>query len=157
MKCTLLWIGTNWQSRQSDSSPLNTDAEKRIKIFITFINEFNWCLSISAAFNMFKYIFLFIKNFLLLLELNIIICTHSVLAVFRRFLEDSFIYKHLSGIQLNNIFFTAERIQHLFNINTFNSKLLMIINHSFRPLNLADINLLMNSSVNLKLQKRHSF
>ena len=114
-ECTSLWIGINQQSRQSGSSPSDTDAERRIKVFIIFINEFNWHSSISAAFSTFKHMFLFIENFLLSLKLGVIICTHSALTVFRRFSKGSLIYKHLSGIQLNNIFCTAKRILHLFN------------------------------------------
>ena len=130
---------------------------KKIKILITLINEFSQHSSISAIFSTFKHTFLFIKNFLLSLKLSVIICTHSALAIFRRFSKNSLTHKHLSNIQLNNIFCTAGKIQYLFNINTFNNKLSMIINHSFRLLNLTDINLLMNSSASLKLQKRCSF
>ena len=157
MECTSLWVGTNQWNKQSGSSSLNTGAEKEIEILIILVNEFNWCSLISAASDIFKHMFLFIENFLLLLELSVIICAHSVLIIFRKFSENSFMHKCLSGIQFNNIFCTAERIQHLLNTDTFNSKLLIIINHSFRSLNLADISLLMNSPTNLKLQRRHPF
>ena len=157
MEYTSLWVGTNQQSRQSGSSPLNTDVKEKVEIFITLVSEFNQHLSISAVFSTFKHIFLFIKNFLLQLELSVIIHTHSALAVFERFSEDSLTHKYLSDILLNNIFCTAERILHLFNINAPDSKPSMAINCSFRSLNLANINLLMNLSANLKLQRKHSF
>ena len=153
MKCTLLWVGTNWWSRQSGSSPLNTGAEKGIEIFIIFVNKYNQHLSVSAASDAFKHMFSFIKNFLLSLKLSVIICAHSALTVFRRFSEGSFTHKHLLSIQLNNIFCTVERIWHLLNTDAFNSKLLMIINCSFRLLNLANISLLVNLLTNLKLQR----
>ena len=106
---------------------------------------------------MFKHAFLFIKNFLLLLELSVIICTHSALTVFKKFSENSLTHKYLSSIQLNNIFCAAKRILCLFNINTSGSRLSMVINCSFRPFNLADTDLLVNLPVNLKLQRRCSF
>ena len=101
--------------------------------------------------------FLFIKNFLLLLKLDVIIHTHSALIVFRKFLKPFLIYKYLSGIQLNNIFCIVERILHLFNTDTSDSRLLIIILYLLKFLNLEDINLLINLLINLKLQKRHSF
>ena len=157
MECTLLWVGTNQQSRQSGSSLLNTGAEKGIGVLIMLVNEFSWCSSISAAFSTFKHAFLFIENFLLLLKLNVNICTHSALAIFKRFPKGSSVYKYLSSIWLNNTFCTAGRILHLLNTNASNSKLSMIIDCSFRPFNLADISLLMNPLTSLKLQRRHSF
>ena len=156
-ECTLLWVGTNQWSRQSGSSPSDTNAEREVEVFITLVSEFSWCSPISAAFSIFKHMFLFIKNFLLLLELSVNIHAHSVLAVFRRFSEDSLMHKHLLSIWLNNISCTAERILHLLNIDTSGSKLPIIINYSFRFFNLTDTSLLMNPSANLKLQRRCSF
>ena len=47
---------------------------------------------------MFKHMFLFIENFLLLLKLSVIIHAHSALAVFERSPEGSPVHKYLSGI-----------------------------------------------------------
>ena len=98
MEYTLLWVGINQQNRQSSSSSLNTDAEKEIEILIICVNKFSQHLLISAAFNIFKHTFLFIENFLLLLELNVIICAYSALTVFKRFSEDFLVHKCLSDI-----------------------------------------------------------
>ena len=157
MKYTLLWVNTNQQSRQSGSSPLNTDVKKEIKILIMLISEFNQHSLISAASNAFKYVFLFIKNFLLQLELGVIIYAHSALTIFRRFSGGSLTHKCLSGILLNNTFCAAERILYLLNVDAPDSKSSMAINCLFRPLNLANTGLLVNSSASLKLQRKHSF
>ena len=157
IKYTLLWVGINWWSRQSNSSPLDTDAEKGIEFLIVFVNKFSWCSLISTAFNTFKHKFLFIENFLLLLKLSVIIYAHSALIIFKRFVKGSSVHKCLSDIWLNNIFCAAERILHLFNADASDSKLLMIIDCSFRLFNLVDTDLLINLPASLKLQRRYSF
>ena len=157
MECTLLWVDTNQQSRQSGSSPLNTGAERGIEILIALVNKFSQHSPISATSDVSKHIFLFIENFLLSLELGVIIHAHSTLTVFEKFSEDSPAHKCLPGIQLNSTSCAAGRILCLFKTDTSDNKLPMIINHSFRPFNLADTGLLVNPLISLKLQRRYPF